>query len=494
MIRGHHSMIKETNQRCRTVLILDADIEFLKSLQEDPKARHIPPITIYTGKDAQRCIADSSQPLAGAFVNLNVTGSGQVPGAVSVVRFCHLYRPAMPVYLIYDSVYEGKSPLSHEELNRMGLQAALAKPVTYSKLISLVMTEAIRFDPASALEQARRNQDVLDAEVAAEDAEFVPIRAMDFVSGSKSFFDLYVRLRSGRYIKLLQSGQSFSTDRLANYLNKGVTHFYLRKAAQQEYLNYCSQIATKVAKNEKIGVNARLGQVLNLGEETMKFLRAQGLSEDGLQYVNVFSSNLQQLVNSLGLESNGLLGHMMSNLSNYEHGVSTAMIASLLSPPLGIKSESVVQIVGMASLLHDVGLYQLPPELHDEDESKMTPEQKKIYYTHPEVGRNLLNKVHGVSQAVLHAVAHHHERKDKKGFPAVSGARALNRVAEIIGVSGSLARLIQKAKDNPSLDVFGEMQANVLPGYSSAVVQAFHDVFAAGERAAKKSRQQAAGL
>lgn len=463
----------KTFQKKKSTLIVDPDRQFLESLQADVKAAYFPPLLAKTGKQAQLAMSDPEQPLFGLFINPKISSAHGL-GFLSVIRFAHQRRPSMPIYLIY----EESLPINAEEMSGLGIQEALAKPISYSKIVSLVTPAAISLDLDAVAKQSESNKDQVGVEATGTDSEFVPIRSADFISGTTSFFDLYVRLDSGRYVKLLQSGECFTPDRLEGYLNKGVAHFYLRKEAQQHYLNYCNQLASSLVKNQKAPLDLQTAQVLNHGEETMKFLRSQGLSETNLQYAMGFSENLQRLVGKLELEKVDFLSDFMSDLASYEHGVSTSIIASLLCNPLDIQSDSIVKTVGLAALLHDVGLSKMPAELHCEDESKMTEEQKTLYHTHPLVGAEMLGTIRSMPQQMLHAIAYHHERKDRKGFSARTGAKTANRFSEIVGISCAFMRVIEResqAKSAPSLQRV--MEQSVFDGYSTVVVEVFKSIF-----------------
>ncbi|MGK5086803.1 hypothetical protein WDW86_04540, partial [Bdellovibrionota bacterium FG-2] len=253
-------------------------------------------------------IADPQYHFYGIFINPRVSD----PSGLSVIRSALHHRPASPVVLLLDEGQENAYLPSDKNVN--------------------------------------------------EDL-FLPIRAEDFLSGSKSFFDVFVRINSGRYIKLLQAGDVFEPLRLENYLRKGVTHFYIQKALQEEYLKYCDHLASNLAKRTDLSVEITAAQVLNAGEETMGFLKNQGLSDANIHYATKFVSNVRLIVNDLKAEKETFLKGFLSNLAAYDHGVSTSMIAGILCNSLEIQMERPAAIVGVAALFHDIGLYQLPQEL-----------------------------------------------------------------------------------------------------------------------------------
>jgi HD-GYP domain-containing protein (c-di-GMP phosphodiesterase class II) len=453
----------------RPILAADPDASFLAGLKADPKAASLPPVTVANGKDAQLLLADSNQPFSALYINLALEG----PSGLAVVRFAHQRRPALPIYVIHD----GKLPVDEKDLKQLPVHKVLPKPISYSDMVKYVMPASVFFDANKAIEEAKKSGDKLDAEIAAEDAAFLPIRSEDFLSGARSFFDVYVRLAAGKFVKILQAGDTFTPDRITNYIKKGVRYFYLRKEAQEQYLSYVDRLATAVLGSEKVSGKVQVSQTLNHGEETMSFLRNQGLSEANLQYAGSFVGNLNSLVQKMDPAKNDMLRGFIADVAAYDHGVGVAAIASLLNAAMKIESDRAVQIVGLASLLHDIGLQRMPDECKAEDESKMNPEQIGIYRTHPTIGAKILQEIHGIAPAVIQAVQQHHERRDKSGFPARSGAGMINRVAEMVGIADEFVLLIHRMKENPKLNVVQQMETHIFEKFSKQIVENFRAVF-----------------
>ena len=121
---------------------------------------------------------------------------------------------------------------------------------------------------------------------------------------------------------------------------------------------------------------------MNHGREISSFLSAHGVDGAYLNHASEFIKNAHHMAVEAKKE-NSYIDELLSNLSAYEQSVGTTMIASVLAHAMGLNSESPVKIVGMAALLHNVGLLRLPAELHSEDENQMTASQLALYRTHP---------------------------------------------------------------------------------------------------------------
>lgn len=450
-------------------LIVESDPAAIEAFTQDPTAKKLPPLVASSGKDAQLILADYNRSFAGIFVNPAVVN----PGALSVIRCAHQFHPATPMYLIYDE------PLTftERELKSLGIQKALKKPMTYGQMLALVGPLLATFEPNAALELSKRNKDSLSAEVAANDAQFLPIRANNFLAGSVSFFDVYVRLASGKYLKLLQAGDSFSQERLKTYIEKGVTHFYLRKEAQEQYVSYCDNLTAAIIKNQNIPAEIKVSQTLNQGEETLQFFREHGISDANLRYAANFVRNVNELIRQLKPERNSALREFMKDIAAFEHGAATTVIASLILHPLQITSLEPVETVGIASLLHDIGLRSLPEALRDEDDSRMSDQQKALFRKHPIEGAEILKSLNGMKPATLQAVVQHHERRTRKGYPYQLGPGSISLVSEIVGISDEFCRIIHKMKTNSKIDLHVELEKNIYNSFSVTLISEFKKIF-----------------
>ena len=112
--------------------------------------------------------------------------------------------------------------------------------------------------------------------------------------------------------------------------------------------------------------------------------------------------------------------------------------------------------LGVAGMLHDIGMVLLPEEARDRFRRKPDPTDA-LYRSHVELGHRL---VHGrVPPTVASAVLHHHQRYDGSGFPAKSTAdgrteaisgEQIHVYARIIAVADAFDR---QSRDEDGVDV-----------------------------------------
>lgn len=447
----------------RAILIADPDFDrgTLESIEKDPKFKSCIPIHAAEAARAQELLADQTLKLAGLFVSPKIQGQRSL-GWISVIRCSFYQRPQLPVVILYDT----PMTITEEMLRRMGVRKCFKKPFSYEQMLEF--TKPIVVD----LERSHSSPE----QPQAPSGEFVSIRADDFLSGADSLFDVFVRISDERFVKILHRGDAFNVERVTAYLSKGVDYFYIKKEEQERYLDFCDKLSSAILKREDVPMEIKVSQTLNLGEQTLGYLKSHGLSESSISYAGAYARRTEELVKQLNPAKHKILTLFMADVSSYEHGVATTLICSLIGAKLDFGSSQVFQGVGTAVLLHDIGLFQMPEKFRDENERVLSPKERELYQTHPSVGAEMLSKIPGISATIVQAVAQHHERLGKAGFPKRVGVGKINRIAEVIGVSDEFVRLLRHSEAD-GMNPFLKMNTQILSLFSPAVREAFRSVF-----------------
>lgn len=445
----------------RSLLVCDPDQKFLQDLESHPLAAKLPPVLANAVDKAREILKFQTMPLSGVFINPRISEAE----AIQLVSLARQNRPNIPIYFLKE---KGDSCFDQADLSGLTVCKVLEKPVSYGVLLDCVQ-----------LSQTKPKFSLEENEILVHDEAFSRTLAVDFLAGNDSSFDIYTRLASGKYRKILAAGDSFSRERLDEFLRKEVTWFYVRREEQERYMRFCEQLAVQVLKDETAPQSARVSVTLKHGQEVLSFMLTHGVSEKAVRYAGLFVDNVQALTKNLRLERDDEMKRFFGDLGNYEHSVSTAVIASLLTVPLHFESEKAVKQVGMSCFLHDVGLLKLGAKFYDCDPETLSTEEMAVFQTHPRLGAEMLRGLQHsreLDSVVIQAVEQHHERRTRTGFPDRLGPGNINRIAEVVGISDEFLSLIHKAKYNPNLNPLRAMEAS-FHGFSAPVVDAFRLFF-----------------
>jgi HD-GYP domain-containing protein (c-di-GMP phosphodiesterase class II) len=99
----------------------------------------------------------------------------------------------------------------------------------------------------------------------------------------------------------------------------------------------------------------------------------------------------------------------------YLHSVSVCALMINLGRRLGL-DEVVVQDLGMAGMLHDLGKMSIPDFILNKP-GKLDDDEWKVVRSHPEKGHAILSQADCGTPTALDVCLHHHEKMDGTGYP-----------------------------------------------------------------------------
>jgi len=451
------------------VVVLDQDNTSL-DLFKDPTDKELFRFATFVKRtEAQLFIADRKNFISGIVID----STSCPPCGLPLIKFAKAHRPATPVYVMLGEQEKDPEP---DVLKGMHVAGVLRKPLDRQDVISKIFPYSY-FEMERALEIAKSDTVAVDSPVEAEDNSMHPILAKDFLCGSKSFFDVFVRLSSGRYVKILKAGDDFDAKRVLDYIAKGVLNFYIKAEAQEVFLQYCDSMTGILLHKQAVPMDIKVAQVMNYGKETTDFLKARGFNEMTLMTAKQFVTHSEKLVKALKPEKSPMLRKFLSNVALCEHGTGIAMLSGLMLEALNFKDEKVLNTLALASFLHDIGLVNMPPHFAEEDEKKLKEDELKLFITHPIVGYEMSRSIRMISPIVPSTILEHHERRTGQGFPYARGAGGITQVSEVIGITDTFLQIVKEAAKDPTINVVERMRKNVYNEFSFAVMDAFDKTF-----------------
>lgn len=440
-------------------VVADPDTAFLQKLFYECGDSSSPPLVVNSAEKLQDIIQREPYVISAVFLNPRLISTG-----ASIMSALRENLPNTPLFYIIE---EAMNPPDESDLPILTVAECLRKPFHHSEIERALTQSLMQFGKKSALAE----NDPLDREFDESDENFCPIRARNFLPGKESFFDLYERVRPGRFTKTLGAGDLFSQDLLDRHLRRGMEHFFIRRAAQHRYLERCRKVSEAILGGQQAAAK-RVSGPPNLGEEGIRFLRANGVREAAIDYALQFAK--KSLALSVQLAQDEYVLKHLSDPVNLDHSISVSMFSSLLAAHLKLEQSRAPGIVGVAAILHDVGMIHIAKELHHANPEDLNCEELDIFEAHPMIGQEMLKKIPGIDPAVTQAVAQHHERQNGQGFP--NKPARISAEAEIIGLSEEFLKQLIRARKNPGIQVMKKMEKR-LGGFSPPTAAAFREIF-----------------
>lgn len=118
----------------------------------------------------------------------------------------------------------------------------------------------------------------------------------------------------------------------------------------------------------------------------------------------------------------------------YNHSVKSTILALAIGDKLKMPNHKLIEL-GIASLIHEIGMLQIPSKIYDK-EGALTDAEKKVINAHTLLGFRSLRDF-SLPRDILLGVLEHHERNDGSGYPQGLASARISQFGKIIAVACS---------------------------------------------------------
>lgn len=237
-------------------------------------------------------------------------------------------------------------------------------------------------------------------------------------------------------------------------------------SAKQARIQRLAEHRQRIARVEKEFLNA--ARTVRSLEKTIFSMPDQALA--------TASELVGQMVGTL-LAAPDLAIHVMGDHSSvdeaYSHALNVSVLAMILARELNFPAE-VVQVLGLGTLFHDVGLSQVPSKIVNKTEP-LTKSEREFVEMHCQYGVEICKKA-GLPAAALRIVQQHHELYDGSGYPGKLKGEAIDplaRVAALANAFDSLCNPPQAAQALTPHEALSQMFAQHRSRFDPKLLQLF---------------------
>jgi HD-GYP domain-containing protein (c-di-GMP phosphodiesterase class II) len=136
------------------------------------------------------------------------------------------------------------------------------------------------------------------------------------------------------------------------------------------------------------------------------------------------------------------------------HAVKSTIIALIIGIYIKLPAHRLIEL-GVASLLHEVGMLKLPPNIFLFNRP-LDPQERKLMMLHPILGFNLL-KDFDFPLSITIAALEHHERENGTGYPRKTTGERISLYSKIISVACSYEAISSLRPHKEALDGYTSM-------------------------------------
>lgn len=236
-------------------------------------------------------------------------------------------------------------------------------------------------------------------------------------------FDLFMRLSESKYIKIINSGDSFLDSDAVRFTRKKLSHLYISSGDAEIYLKSFEQNLSLIQDTEDLSENDQVSLSFDTLETVERLASVLGWTPD---IIDVAKKSVKLAIKCIATEPL-LLKLLKQKLSKHtskysDHVTMLSMLSCLFSHQLGWTSDSTQMKLAMAALIHDVTIDE---EIYDDIEmwnlKAQNPNEKSEevikYRNHPIEAAKLVLGMKNLPPDVDQIIIQHHELKDGSGFP-----------------------------------------------------------------------------
>jgi HD-GYP domain-containing protein (c-di-GMP phosphodiesterase class II) len=144
----------------------------------------------------------------------------------------------------------------------------------------------------------------------------------------------------------------------------------------------------------------------------------------------------------------------------FTHSARTTIISISIGDALKLPNFRLIEL-GIAALLHEVGMMKIPRQIYDKS-TPLSEKEKKLISTHPVQGLKMLQEyskenANPLAQDILMGVWQHHERSNGSGYPQGLSGESITIFGKIIAAACSYDAQISNRPFRDGVDGFTTM-------------------------------------
>jgi len=419
--------------------------------------------------ELEKLLTNQSLHIKCTIVNLPIISS-ELVGTIKKIRF---NRSLVPITALKDQK-EDYTTETQRKLLDLTIDFLIGADTDLDEMNELISGN--NKSPLNAFTEHENHYPELEKESLLLDNDFFSIHIKDILPGSISHFDIYIKLRSDRYVKIFKKKDSLPPERLKNYVEKGVRDFFLLKSEHEEFLKFCDDLTDKLLSKQG-HMNSWMSPILLLGDQILTSFELNGVNPENIVYAKKFLEKSLKLTKNILGQNNKVQQLILNSLKDYQHTTTVVILGGMLSRTLSFTSQERIDSIALSLVLHDLGLNYIDQKLKNRHSTKtLSPSELEEYKTHSFKAFDLLKEIPEIPQVTLQAILQHHERRDHSGYPDQLSGAGINFIAEIIGICDEYVCYLEENNFDHQ-GFFNIIDTDLKMKFSISLISAFKAIF-----------------
>jgi len=456
------------------LLLIDPSEDWLFNTKQELEKELYSVDVVSNGKEAQLALYNNKY----FAVVLNVETKNH--SGLQVLKFIKTNYTSQRVVMIIEKLAEDpgdEEAITPDRLVKLGATEVLVKPFELSALFTTLEGHQSLGDMVANL--PRNKSDSKEEEVNLKDEKFTSVKIDEFYSTQPVLFDVFIKLKSDRYIKILHAGDSFSPERLDKYkTEKKVEMLFFQKKDLSKFIKFNNYLAGKMIENNKVQSLTKVKMIKNVAEKFMEQSFSEGLKPQIIDQGKDICENIFKLVEKQKDLHKVLRSFQEFDTSAYSHAFIVTLFTTSIIKQFEWQSKVTIETSAFACLFHDIGKMKLPAGILNKRPEDMSDDEKIEYFKHPEYGVQMIEGNNMINNSIKQIILQHHENYDGTGFPESKRGSKILTLANIVHLADEFAHIIVDKEMKP-LDALKHLlsQREKLIWFNSAIVENLIKVF-----------------
>lgn len=275
---------------------------------------------------------------------------------------------------------------------------------------------------------------------------FREVQLVDIEVGMTLGFDLYLHLpANNRHIKIVSERDPLNEIKAQKLLKYKINSASVSEDQISKFYQFSADRLRNLGKNDSLSESEKQERREVAVRGLLTGIFSENAKSNTLEAGRGIMHDCNEIVKSyiVGESTNSWYERFLKVSSSangtYNHAANVSSLACLLAIGIGISD---VEEIGLAGLLHDIGIADLPAEICEKMATERSLEEQQIYETHPAKSVAMIKaKKIVVSEKVMTMILQHHERYNGTGYPSRPPGDRLLIESQLLAVADEIEKL-----------------------------------------------------
>jgi HD-GYP domain-containing protein (c-di-GMP phosphodiesterase class II) len=307
--------------------------------------------------------------------------------------------------------------------------------------------------------------------------KYIPLQISTIIPSKAINFDLFIFFKE-QYLLYIDSGKAIDDEKLDKLKLQKVARFYIRSQDEFNYQKYLDSILNAALENPTADIDSKVGLVEGAVGTGVEAMCEDPSTAASYKITQKAAKSLRKIIENNPNALKKIYTNVGETLSDLiKHSLNVCALSTGLGKRLGF-SEDMLDDLGTAALLHDIGISKMKKEdrtLFIKPKKALTAGEKGVYKFHPEDSVKMLSDKPYVNPRVIELVRAHEENNSGDG-PLKK--KKLDQMEAILSLCNNYDKRVSEPKSSPRTAI-KDLQVEEVGNYDLELIKSFIEMLKA---------------